>query len=162
MAEITLRAAQAADGEAVAEVLHRARETMSFIPQDLHTMDDTRGFVREVLLAGQEVIVALRDGAVVGFAALDGDMLTQLYVAPPLFGQGTGTRLLVDAMARRPGGLRLWVFQPNAGAIRPYERHGFRTVKETDGGGNEEEVPDRLRAWRPAAADQAVASAGER
>jgi len=162
MAEVALRAAHAADGEAIAQVLHRARETMAFIPQDLHTMDDTRGFVRDVLLAGQEVIVALRDGAVAGFAALDGDMLTQLYVAPPFFGQGTGTRLLADAMARRSGGLRLWVFQPNAGAIRLYERHGFRTVKETDGSGNEEKVPDRLMAWRPAAADQVDRSAGER
>lgn len=152
MTGLTLRAARAADGETIAQVLHGARATMTFIPQDLHTMDDTRGFVRDVLLAHQDVIVAERDGAVIGFAALDGDMLTQLYVAPPCFGQGTGTRLLAAAMSRSPDGLKLWVFEPNQGAIRLYERHGFRTVEKTDGSGNEERVPDRLMAWRPATA----------
>jgi len=151
MTGLSLRAARAADGEAIAQILHRARETMAFIPQDLHTMDDTRGFVRDVLLACQEVIVAERADAVIGFAALDGDMLTQLYVAPPFFGQGTGTRLLAEAMARAPEGLKLWVFEPNVGAIRLYERHDFRTMKKTDGSGNEERVPDRLMAWRPGA-----------
>ncbi len=151
MTAITLRPAQPDDGEAIAQILHRARETMAFIPQDLHTMDDTRAFTRDVLLADQESIVAELEGAVVGFAALAGDMLTQLYVAPPHFGKGTGTLLLAEAMSRRPGGLGLWVFEPNEGAIRLYERHGFHTVKKTDGSGNEERVPDRLMAWRPGA-----------
>jgi len=153
MTGLSVRPARAADGEAIAEILHRARETMQFIPQDLHTMDDTRRFVREVLMADQEVIAAERDGCVIGFAALDGNMLTQLYVAPPFFGQGTGTRLLAEAMSRVPEGLDLWVFEPNEGAIRLYERHGFRTVKKTDGSGNEERVPDRLMAWRLGAKD---------
>lgn len=149
MTGVSLRAARATDGEVIAQILHRARETMAFIPQDLHTFDETRGFVRTVLLARQDVIVAEREGSVIGFAALEGRMLTQLYVAPPFFGQGTGTRLLAEAMSRAPEGLDLWVFAPNQGAIRLYERYGFRTMKQTDGSGNEERVPDRLMSWRP-------------
>ena len=147
MTSLWVRAVTPGDAEAIAQILHRARETMAFLPQDLHTMDDTREFVRGVLLAQQDVIVAGRDAVVIGFAALAGDMLTQLYVAPEHFGQGTGTRLLAEAMSRVPEGLNLWVFEPNHGAIRLYERHGFTTVKKTDGSGNEEKVPDRLMAW---------------
>jgi ribosomal protein S18 acetylase RimI-like enzyme len=44
----------------------------------------------------------------------------------------------------------LWVFEPNQGAIRFYERNGFVTVRKTDGRDNEEKVPDRLMAWQRA------------
>ena len=37
---------------------------------------------------------------------------------------------------------------PMRGAIRFYERHGFVTMRKTDGRENEEKVPDRLMAWR--------------
>lgn len=43
--------------------------------------------------------------------------------------------------------LQLWAFQRNLRAIKFYERHGFRLVRETDGSGNEEREPDALYAW---------------
>ena len=39
------------------------------------------------------------------------------------------------------------MFQKNTGAIRFYERHGFRLVKLTDGADNMEREPDALYAW---------------
>ena len=54
---------------------------------------------------------------------------------------------LPKAKELRPGGLQLWVFQKNTGAIRFYERHGFRLVKLTDGAENMEREPDALYAW---------------
>jgi len=39
------------------------------------------------------------------------------------------------------------VFQKNTGAIRFYERHGFRLVKLTDGADNVEREPDALYYW---------------
>lgn len=122
---------------------------MAFLPRDLHTRDDTRAFVADALLANETVFVAERHGRVIGFASLDEGLLTQLYVAPSYFGQGSGTALLKEAMSRSPAGLRLWVFEPNLGAIRLYRRHGFVTVAQGNGSGNEEGVPDRLMAWTP-------------
>ena len=61
---------------------------------------------------------------------------------------GIGHRLIEMAKTCSGGELQLWVFEPNKGAIRFYERHGFVTVRKTDGRENEEKVPDRLMAWR--------------
>jgi ribosomal protein S18 acetylase RimI-like enzyme len=90
------------------------------------------------------------DGRVVGFAALDGELLGHLYVHPDAQRQGIGSALLVRAKEVRPDGLRLWVFQRNTGARAFYERYGFRVVRLTDGSANEEREPDALYEWRPA------------
>jgi hypothetical protein len=39
----------------------------------------------------------------------------------------------------------------NEGAVRFYERHGAKLVRNTDGSGNEEKLPDRLTRFRQAA-----------
>ena len=121
---------------------------MTYLPQDLHSDAETRAWNRDVVFATQQVLVAEDEaGAILGYLAREGDWLMHLYVSPGSQGQGIGTALLEAAKARSPGGLRLWVFQPNAGAIRFYERHGFRAVRETDGRDNEEKVPDLLMGW---------------
>jgi GNAT superfamily N-acetyltransferase len=84
-----------------------------------------------------------------GFAALSVDLLEHLYVHPQAESRGIGTALLALSKDRRPGGLRLWVFQKNSSARRFYERHGFRLVQLTDGRGNEEGEPDALYEWQP-------------
>jgi ribosomal protein S18 acetylase RimI-like enzyme len=61
--------------------------------------------------------------------------------------------LLDTAKARRPEGLRLWVFQRNEGARAFYAKHGFTEVERTDGAANEEREPDVLLAWPGAAKD---------
>ena len=43
--------------------------------------------------------------------------------------------------------LRLWTFQRNTDAIRFYESHGFKLVRETSGADNEEHEPDALYRW---------------
>jgi ribosomal protein S18 acetylase RimI-like enzyme len=70
-------------------------------------------------------------------------------VHPDQQNQGVGTALLGLAMDRRPSGLRLRVFQQNAGARRLYERHGFTLVGLADGSGNQEGEPEALYEWRP-------------
>lgn len=126
----------------------RARGPMSYLPV-LHTPAEVLGWTRDVVLARQRVWVAEIDGRVVGYAALGEGFLTNLYVEPPYQGRGVGTALLVRVKAAVPGGFSLWTLQPNLAAIRFYERHGFRTIRETDGAGNEERVPDRLMHWQP-------------
>jgi GNAT superfamily N-acetyltransferase len=106
--------------------------------------------VRDVVLRELDVWVAEDDGQVVGFAALGDDLLEHLYVHPEAQNHGVGATLLTVAKEeRRPGALRLWVFQKNAGARRFYERHGFALVRLTDGRGNEEREPDALYQWQP-------------
>ena len=98
------------------------------------------------MIARQEVWVAEddSDGALLGFAGLDGDLLGFLYVDPASQGHGVGSALLAHVRARRPDGFRFWVFQRNERARRFYERNGCRVVELTDGSGNEEREPDAL------------------
>ena len=119
---------------------------MAYLPK-LHTLEETRSWVADVLLRRREVWVA-DDGGVVGFLALEGSTVDHLYVPPSAQARGVGSGLLAVAKERRPGGLRLWVFQANEGARRFYERHGFELVRITDGAANEERLPDALYAWR--------------
>ena len=121
---------------------------LTFLPR-LHTPDEDRAFVRDVVLVEQEVWVAEDAGRVVGFAALAGDVLAHLYVHPEAQRRGVGGALLDHVKERRPGGFSLWVFQANASARRFYETHGCRLARLTDGSGNEERTPDALYEWRP-------------
>lgn len=145
-----IRPAEIQDADAIAAV-HRAsmREAMPWLP-DLHTPEEDRAWVAQVVLPHQEVWVAEAAGRIVGVASLDADdMLTQLYILPAHQGTGVGSALLETAKAARPGGLRLYAFQRNTRARRFYERCGFVAIAFGDGSGNEEGEPDVLYAWRP-------------
>ena len=94
------------------------------------------------------VWVARRKGGIVGFLALDGDHVDQLYLRPGFYRAGIGSRLLAVAMAASPEGLNLYTFQCNARARAFYEAHGFQTLRFGDGSETEEGEPDVLYAWR--------------
>jgi GNAT superfamily N-acetyltransferase len=145
-----LRRGTVADTEAIVAVFVPSFATLTFLPT-LHTIDEHRAFFGGVVLAKQEVWVAEEDGRVLGFAALDGDMLSFLYIHPDAHGQGIGSALLERAKERRPEGFTFWVFQQNEQARRFYERHGCAVVRFTDGSGNEERTPDALYEWRASA-----------
>jgi ribosomal protein S18 acetylase RimI-like enzyme len=141
-----------ADAEAVADVFIASFGTLSFLPK-LHTDDETRTFIGEVVMPRQDVVVAEEDGRIVGFVAISrddvahGDMVEHLYVHPERQRRGIGSALLEQAKRRMPAGFRLWVFQQNDPARRFYERHGLRVVRLTDGSANEEQTPDALYEW---------------
>ncbi len=145
-AEILLRTARHTDATAIADVwLAAFRETYAFPPA--HSDAEVREWVRSGLLPSTETWVADAGGEVVGFMALRGAELEQLYVRRPWTGRGIGSRLITVAKARFPGGLGLWTFQANAGARRFYERHGFVAIETTDGATNQERQPDVRYAW---------------
>jgi len=147
--EPALRGASPADAPAVAEVFLAAlADAMPYLPA-LHTDDETRAWIRDVVLPGYEVVVAELGDRPAGFAALGEDMLDHLYVHPDLQHRGIGDALLARAKELRPDGFRPWVFQRNGGARRFYERRGFRLVELTDGAGNEQREPDALYEWLP-------------
>jgi GNAT superfamily N-acetyltransferase len=140
-----IRRATSEEIDAIGEVFAAARAQMTYLPPIPD--GDRRRIGRLIALRCDELWVAERDGEIAGFAGLKGDMLEHLYVRPDLQRSGLGAALLDHAKARRPDGLRLWVFQRNEDARRFYERQGFRLVRLTDGAANMEKEPDALYEW---------------
>jgi GNAT superfamily N-acetyltransferase len=146
---LSLRRAEPKDADAIADVFLAARKaSMPYLP-DLHSDDDTRSWIRDVVLARDEVWVAAAGDRIDGFLVVHGDVLEHLYVAPRLHGGGVGSALFAKAKQLRPQGFRLWVFQRNMQARGFYEARGMRVVEFTDGSGNEEREPDALYEWSP-------------
>jgi GNAT superfamily N-acetyltransferase len=144
-ARFTLRAASAADVDAVADLCRRTRQTaLPYLP-DLHTYADDCVYFRDVVFASDRVYVAERDGSLLAVIAFGDGWVSQLYVDPAEQGRGIGSALLRLAMGAQPE-LQLWTFQKNDRALRFYARHGFALVRMTDGD-NEEREPDALLAW---------------
>nr|WP_269932044.1 GNAT family N-acetyltransferase [Aminobacter sp. HY435] len=100
------------------------------------------------MFTGQQVTVATLQGTVAGFAAVDGDWLTQLYLDPAWTGRGIGTRLLRHVTTGMTH-VKLFCFGANAGARRLYERHGFVAEAFGNGSANEEGLPPDILYARP-------------
>ena len=74
------------------------------------------------------VLVAERDGRIVGVAGVDDCWLNGFYVLPTYWGTGVARELHDAALAALPGceEVRLWVLEENHRARQFYERHGWR------------------------------------
>ena len=68
------------------------------------------------------------DVAVHGFVLKRDDEIVKLFVEPALQNSGTGAKLL--GFAKQQGGRFLWALEKNEGAIRFYQRHGFKLTGE--------------------------------
>ncbi len=115
----------------------------------IHTDDEVRVWVRDLLIAEVETWVATIHGNLVGLLSLDEDEIEQLYIDPPWQGRGVGGVCIRHAKERSPNGLGLWTFQVNVRARRFYAGHGFVETVTTDGSRNEERTPDVRMEWRP-------------
>ena len=146
-----IRDALASDVPRIAEVFRAAREAaMPWLPV-LHTSEEDLWFFGRAVDT-QQTYVAVLDGSVVGFAAVDDGeaMLEHLYLAPEVRRRGIGTALLSHARAAHDGPLELWCFAENRAGRAFYAACGAEEILETDGSGNEERMPDvrlRLPAW---------------
>ncbi len=65
------------------------------------------------------------DGVVKGFVRINGEEIEKLFVEPAFQNAGVGSALLEHAVQSTTV-RRLLVLEKNEGAIRLYERHGFR------------------------------------
>ena len=139
-AEILLRPATGSDATAIARLMRAALDAFDWMPV-LHTPEEDLFFIRDILLPRQQVTVAEAGNRIVGFIAVSGDWVEQLYLDPAWTGHGIGSRLLRHATGALPS-IRLHCFQANTGARRFYERHGFRAEAFGDGTSNEEGLPD--------------------
>lgn len=153
----SLRDASADDAEALTALLLRSRaQAMPWLVSP-HDEASTRWWMQHVLIADQHVRAAHDHGQVLGFAAVDGHWLAQLYVDPDHQHQGVGRALLDDAKRGRPEGLRLHVFTRNTPARRFYEAAGFVLLSHGDGSDNEEQEPDCTYTWTPAPTSRTLA-----
>lgn len=116
----------------------------------LHRDDEVRAWIRDILMPQAETWVARREGRILGFMALIGDELDQLYLHPSCYRQGIGTAFVAKAKTLSPERLRLFTFARNRRARAFYESHGFRIVDRSDGTHNEEGEPDIRYEWVPA------------
>lgn len=148
-----IRLAGEADAPAVAGIHLASRAAaMPYLPTQQRSHEQVTWWVRDVVLRACRVWVAVREMEVLGYAALDGDVLEHLYLRPDARRQGIGTLLLDTARRHSPEGLSLHVFQQNAEARAFYARHGFTVLDLSDGRGNMENLPDMTLRWTPESA----------
>ena len=137
------------DAGGIAAVFSSSLRLLTFLPV-LHTVEEDRRFIENIILKECEVIVAEGDPGIVSFLALNGEEIRLLYSHPDFVGSGAGS-LLLDAVKKSSVvALELWCFQANERARRFYEERGFRAVRFTDGRDNEEKVPDVRYRWERA------------
>lgn len=120
---------------------------MPWLPQ-IHTAEEDLRWIETIVLPDQQVWVAEVDGKVVGYAAVRGDLLEQLYILPTHQGLGIGGALLQKAIETADPPMRLWVYQRNEAARAFYEHRGFEAIEFTAGDDNEEREPDVLYRQR--------------
>jgi GNAT superfamily N-acetyltransferase len=148
-----IRPAVPTDAEALAAVHLASRAAaMPFLPPQKRVRGEVVWWFENVVLPECRVWVAVRGAETVGFAALDGDMLDQLYLRPDVRRQGVGTLLLDEVRRHSPEGLSLMVFEQNTDARAFYERHGFTVLDTNDGSRNMEKLPDLTMRWVPGTA----------
>ena len=137
-----IRPAVSTDAEEIAAVHLASRAVgMPFLPPQERVWGEVVWWIENVVLAECRVWVAVRGAETVGFAALDGDVLDQLYLRPDVRRQGVGTLLLEEVGRHSPEGLSLRVFEQNTGARAFYARHGFTVLDTDDGSRTMEKLP---------------------
>ncbi|MFC9232061.1 GNAT family N-acetyltransferase [Streptomyces decoyicus] len=148
---VTTRLALPIDAPAIAAVHQASRQaTMPYLPPQRRTHEEVTRWIREIVLPQCHTVVATRGPELLGYAAVQGDLLDQLYLRPDVRRAGIGTLLLAEARRYRPDGLSLHVFQLNADARAFYAHHGFRVVAIHDGRANMENLPELTLRWTPA------------
>lgn len=135
---VTVRRAAAGDGAAVARIYNEGIEDRV---ATFETQPRAASLMEERIAAGEPMVVAERDGAVVGFASClpysDRCAYAHIaeytvYVARDARGARVGTalmdRLIADAEARGVRKLVSRIFTTNAASRALARRHGFREV----------------------------------
>lgn len=120
-----IRVARAADAVPAAELWLWSRRAALGIPLPTHSDADLRVWFKEVVVPSGHLWVATSGSSLTAIMELSENWIEQLYVAPPYFRQGYGSRLLELAQSSR-WELFLWTFETNAVARAFYERHRFR------------------------------------
>ena len=136
----------AKDAAAIARVFSASFRLLTFLPM-LHTVEEDRWFIENVVLKECVVTVAEGDRGIVSFLAQQEEEVRLLYTHPDFIGVGAGSLLIEGAKQSGVPALELWCFQANLRGRQFYERRGFRAICFTDGRDNEEKAPDVRYRW---------------
>ena len=147
-AAFQLRPYRAADEDAAIELWHRTWQLAYPSIDFAARLEWWRKRWRDELVPAASIVVAERDGEVMGFVTIDGTgYLDQLVVGPEHWGVGLADALVTEAKRLSPGGVTLKVNADNFRAIRFYERGGFVDVGEDVNPGSSR--PVRRMQWKP-------------
>jgi putative acetyltransferase len=132
-AKPTLRPFLPTDATVVARIFRGAIEDLTGDDYDetqraawMASANDEDGFAKR--LAAQTTLLALRDGAPIGFVSLKGnDHIDMLYVRPEVAGEGVGKFLAgaVETLARGRG-VKMLTVDSSDTALPFFEKLGFR------------------------------------
>jgi GNAT superfamily N-acetyltransferase len=129
-----LRPARAGDGDSLFEV---TRLSVAGLARGYYSQDQIDKWMAardavyyEKMIAKGAVMVAERDGVVVGFVDAVPGEVTRLFIRPDAAGQGLGSALLEKGLlAARQGHVGPIRIEATINAERFYERHGFRSLR---------------------------------
>lgn len=134
MQHVTLRPAREGDGQAVFDVTRLSVQSLAknhySAGQIAGWMGDRTPGYYESLIAKGRMVVAERDGGVVGFVDAEPGEVTRLFLLPDVAGAGLGKRLLdigiENARQEHSGPIKV---EATINAEGFYRRHGFRTIE---------------------------------
>jgi len=130
-AAIAIRRFEDRDEAALVDVWFRSgKAAYAFLPQ-WQTLTGARAaeIFRDEISTKCNIWVAVKDGDVVGYLAMQGSYVDRLYVDPKVQRMSCGTLLLNFAKSISPEGLQLCTHQQNLPARKFYEKHGFCAVR---------------------------------
>jgi GNAT superfamily N-acetyltransferase len=127
--------------------------------QQSYTIHDDETHFRRVVAMECEIWVAEDADGIVGFVAMKGDLIDQLFVRVNAQRSGVGSALLVRAKEVSPKALRAYTFRKNSPARNFFEKRGFVVVAEGVSAAPENE-PDLEYVWAADGEPEAPVTAG--
>ena len=145
-----LRTYEPADEDRLIALWHEAkRVAYPYLPtEQAHTVEDDTRFFRQHIEPRCEIWLAVEEGELLGYLALDGRYVDRLYVHPRHQRRGVGAALIEKAKELSATGLELHTHQQNISACSLYEKHGFVPV-HFGTSGPPESMPDVEYQWHP-------------
>ena len=138
------------DKAEIVGVWHRSGiEAYTYLPTWQALTIETATWVFEnVILPKSEIWVGVLDERIVAYMAINGSYIDRLYVDPPEWRKGWGTRFIKLAKRLSPTGLECHTHQENHAARIFYEQNEFVAVKFGISP-PPESAPDVEYHWRP-------------
>ena len=141
---------QSEDFEAIAELFRDVYvKTYPQFDTKFFESERFRAILREYTLPDSQVWTAKINGEIIGFVALQQNVVDQLYIHENFQSKGLGGFWVEQAKTIYPEFLELYTFASNEKAIAFYEKHSFQIIER--GIAPDEKMPDVKMRWESAA-----------
>ncbi len=137
---------QEADFETLANVFRNVyAQTYPHFDIRFHKLERFQSILSERTLLNSKIWTAKIFGEIIGFVALEKNVIDQLYIIEKFQNSGLGGFWLDQAKTIYPDFLELYTIECNRKAIAFYKNNGFRTIKK--GIAPDEKLPDVKMRW---------------